>query len=47
MKTPEQYALDDRYLADDGRVFLTGIQALARLPLEQLRVEFLGKQGSI
>ena len=33
------YALDDRYLEDEGRVFLTGIQALARLPLEQLRVD--------
>ena len=39
MKTPRTYALDDRYLADEGRVFLTGIQALARLPLEQLRVD--------
>jgi indolepyruvate ferredoxin oxidoreductase len=37
--TPKAYALDDRYLADEGRVFLTGIQALARLPLEQLRVD--------
>lgn len=27
------------YLAEDGVVFLTGIQALARLPLEQLRVD--------
>jgi len=34
-----EYALDDRYLADEGVVFLTGIQALARLPLEQLRVD--------
>ena len=39
MKSPRAYALDDRYLADEGRVFLTGIQALARLPLEQLRVD--------
>jgi indolepyruvate ferredoxin oxidoreductase len=37
--TPRTYTLDDRYLADEGRVFLTGIQALARLPLEQLRVD--------
>jgi len=37
VETPRAYALDDRYLADEGRVFLTGIQALARLPLEQLR----------
>jgi indolepyruvate ferredoxin oxidoreductase len=39
MKKQGGYALDDRYLADEGRVFLTGIQALARLPLEQLRVD--------
>jgi len=39
VETPRAYALDDRYLADEGRVFLTGIQALARLPLEQLRVD--------
>jgi len=39
MTKTETYALDDRYLADEGRVFLTGIQALARLPLEQLRVD--------
>jgi indolepyruvate ferredoxin oxidoreductase len=39
MKGPAPYSLDDRYLADEGRVFLTGIQALARLPLEQLRVD--------
>ena len=39
MTTKRAYDLDDRYLADEGRVFLTGIQALARLPLEQLRVD--------
>ncbi|MDA3039486.1 MAG: hypothetical protein O3C27_08125, partial [Actinomycetota bacterium] len=33
------YQLDDRFLADEGTVFLTGIQALARLPLEQLRAD--------
>ncbi len=33
------YELNDRYLIDDGEVFLTGIQALARLPLEQLRAD--------
>jgi len=36
---PRPYTLEDRYLADEGTVFLTGIQALARLPLEQLRVD--------
>ncbi|MDH3707124.1 MAG: indolepyruvate ferredoxin oxidoreductase family protein, partial [Acidimicrobiia bacterium] len=39
MTATESYDLDDRYLADDGTVFLTGIQALARLPLEQLRAD--------
>ncbi len=36
---PERYRLTDRYLADSGTVFLTGLQALARLPLEQLRAD--------
>jgi len=36
---PSGYSLDGRYLSDEGVVFLTGIQALARLPLEQLRVD--------
>jgi indolepyruvate ferredoxin oxidoreductase len=31
------YDLADRYRADDGTVFLTGVQALARVPIEQLR----------
>lgn len=39
MDRPSHYTLDDRYRADEGVVFLTGIQALARLPLEQLRVD--------
>lgn len=39
MGVPKPYSLDDRYLSDEGVVFLTGIQALARLPLEQLRVD--------
>lgn len=30
------YQLSDRYLADEGRVFMTGVQALSRLPIEQL-----------
>ena len=36
---PDRYRLDDRYTRDDGRVFLSGAQALARLPLEQLRAD--------
>ncbi|MEE2665730.1 MAG: hypothetical protein VX681_16565 [Myxococcota bacterium] len=33
------YRLSDRYTADSGTVFMTGLQALARLPIEQLRVD--------
>jgi indolepyruvate ferredoxin oxidoreductase len=33
------YRLSDRYTHDHGTVFMTGIQALARLPLEQLRAD--------
>ena len=33
------YRLGDRYTHDEGSVFLSGIQALARLPIEQLRVD--------
>ena len=29
--------LDDRYTAEHGSVYLTGIQALVRLPMEQMR----------
>src|SRR5262245_28922047 len=41
MGTSQPYRLVDRYLADSGTVFLTGLQALARLPLEQLRADRL------
>ena len=27
--------LDDKYTLDEGRVFITGVQALARLPMVQ------------
>ncbi|MHA6345228.1 indolepyruvate ferredoxin oxidoreductase family protein [Roseivivax sp. CAU 1761] len=33
----ETYSLDDRYDRTEGRVFLTGTQALARIPLDQAR----------
>ena len=32
-------SLDDRYVLDEGRVLLTGIQALVRLPLDQHRAD--------
>ncbi len=31
------YSLADRYRAEDGQLLLTGIQALARIPVDQLR----------
>ncbi len=33
----ERYELDHRYTRESGRVYLTGIQALVRLPLMQRR----------
>ncbi len=33
------YRIQDRYENDAGRVILTGVQALARLPIEQLRAD--------
>ena len=39
MAIVERYELTDRYTKDDGRVFLSGSQALARIPLEQLRAD--------
>ena len=37
VSTSDGYRLDDRYTKDAGRVVMTSIQALARLPVEQLR----------
>ncbi|MBW0093226.1 indolepyruvate ferredoxin oxidoreductase family protein, partial [Pseudonocardia sp. KRD-188] len=34
---PPRVALEDRYQLEDGRVFLTGVQALVRAPLDQVR----------
>ena len=33
------YALSDRFRLESGRVFLSGVQALARLPVDQLRID--------
>jgi indolepyruvate ferredoxin oxidoreductase len=33
------YELDDRFRREDGRVFVSGVQALARLPVDQLRID--------
>ena len=35
--TPRRYELNDRYQRDEGTAFVTGVQALARIPIEQLR----------
>ena len=35
----EHYELADRYRSEDGRVFLSGVQAVARLPLDQVRID--------
>ena len=35
----QRYELDDRYRREEGRVFMSGVQALARLPLDQLRAD--------
>ena len=37
MSTPSPISLDDRYLREKGMVYLTGVQALVRLPLDQNR----------
>ncbi|MFT7474118.1 MAG: indolepyruvate ferredoxin oxidoreductase [Verrucomicrobiales bacterium] len=42
MTLMDGYTLADRYLRTDGEVLLTGIQALARIPIEQLRSDRLG-----
>jgi indolepyruvate ferredoxin oxidoreductase len=36
--TPD-YEIVDRYRLEDGRVFLSGVQAIARLPIDQLRID--------
>ena len=35
----EDYALADRFRLEEGRVFLSGVQAVARLPVDQLRID--------
>jgi len=37
----DTYRLSSRYAEDSGTVFMTGLQALARLPIEQLRADRL------
>ncbi len=39
MALVDHYRLEDRYRNDHGTTFLTGIQALARIPVQQLRAD--------
>ena len=41
MTVADTYRLSSRYCDDSGTVFMTGLQALARLPIEQLRADRL------
>ena len=41
MTIADTYRLSSRYADDSGTVFMTGLQALARLPIEQLRADRL------
>jgi indolepyruvate ferredoxin oxidoreductase len=38
-RVPRVPALDDKYLLERGRIFLTGVQALVRVPLDQHRAD--------
>ena len=42
----DDYELQDRYLREEGRVFLTGTQALVRLPLVQRQLDRLAGQNT-
>ena len=33
------YRLNDRYVGESGRVHLTGVQALTRIPIDQIRLD--------
>ena len=39
---PSAFSLDDRYLREDGQVYLTGVQALVRALLDRLRLDHHG-----
>src|SRR6059036_777325 len=39
MASHDDYSLDAKYRLDEGRIFLSGIQALVRLPLDQHRAD--------
>ena len=39
MKSTEEFSLDDKYRREEGVIFLSGIQALVRLPFDQHRAD--------
>lgn len=39
LRSPLTVSLDDKYLQEEGRIFLSGIQALVRLPVDQHRAD--------
>jgi len=39
MAGPADYQLSDRYIRTEGTVLLSGVQALARIPIDQLRLD--------
>ena len=39
LKAPDSFSLDMKYRLESGRIFLSGIQALVRLPLDQHRAD--------
>ncbi|MCW3014204.1 MAG: Indolepyruvate ferredoxin oxidoreductase, partial [Solirubrobacterales bacterium] len=39
MQLRSSVRLDDKYLLEEGRIFLSGIQALVRLPVDQHRAD--------
>ena len=36
---PKEYDLQTKYKAEDGHVFMSGVQALVRVPIDQLRYD--------
>ena len=39
VKTTQEFSLDDKYRREEGVIFLSGIQALVRLPFDQHRAD--------
>ena len=39
MTSPGDFSLDDRFLKEEGRIALSGLQALVRIPLDQHRAD--------